>query len=102
MLHLHLFPLLSPILYYHWYSGWHFNTHVKKLKEVCKDVVLQGSPLCFNQTEEQKGNYRVPSPLATTGSQTPIAKVNTANILVGYRHRALRPLLPMSLNFPVF
>lgn len=36
--------LSSPVLYYRWYLGWHFNTHVKKLKAAWKDVVLQGSP----------------------------------------------------------
>lgn len=75
MLHLHLSLLLSPILYYHWYLGWHFNTHVKKLKAVCKDVVLQGSP-CFNQTEEQRENCGVPSPLAAGDAQAPITKEN--------------------------
>lgn len=25
-------PLLSWILYYHWYLGWRFNTHVKKVE----------------------------------------------------------------------
>lgn len=36
--------LSSPVLYYRWYLGWHFNTHVKKLKAAWKDVILQGSP----------------------------------------------------------
>lgn len=36
--------LSSSVLYYRWYLGWHFNTHVKKLKAAWKDVVLQGSP----------------------------------------------------------
>jgi hypothetical protein len=47
VLHLHLLLLLSRILYCHWYLGWHFNTHVKKLKAIYREVILQGLPSAF-------------------------------------------------------
>lgn len=54
VLHLHLSPLSSPVLYHHWYLGWHFNTHVKKLKAVRKDVVLQGAPSVLTRLKNKK------------------------------------------------
>lgn len=54
-------PLLlsSPILYYHWYWGWHFNTHVKKLKAVCSDVVLLGSPSVLARPKNKKKSAKL-------------------------------------------
>lgn len=68
--------LSSPVLYYRWYLGWHFNTHVKKVKSSLEGCRSPTVTLCFSQTEEQREKRQVTSPLLSDNTQTPATKMD--------------------------